>query len=122
MRAFGGVSLWLVATIVGVVGAGWFSLAGLGWSGGFTKRYYWEDGESGYSVGFALVSLAVWVALLVWSVRVMRGGSLADSRAARVTSTVLAMVSIAIVVVMCVLFIAWPETPSEYPSPPWNRA
>lgn len=122
MRAVGGVLLWLVATIIGVVGAAWFSLAGLGWSGGFTTRYYWEEGESEIGIGIALFALAVWVAVLVWSVRVMRGGSFANSRGARASSVVLTVVSIAIVVLMCVLAIAWPEAPSEYPSPPWNRA
>lgn len=122
MRVVGGVSLSLVATIFGVVGAAWFSLAGLGWAGGFTTRYYWEEGESEIGIGFAVVSLAVWVAVLVSSTWVMRSGSLADSRGARAASSVLAVVSIAIVVLICVLAIAWPETHSDYPSPPWNRA
>lgn len=122
MRVVGGVSLWFVATLIGVVGAAWFSLAGLGWSGGFTTRSYWEEGESEIGVGFAVVGLAIWIAVLVWSTLVMRGGSLANSRGARAASNVLAAVSIAIVVLICILAIAWPEVPSEYPSPAWNRA
>lgn len=122
MRAVSGVLLWLIATIIGFVGAAWFALAGVGWSGGFTQKYYWEEGESEIGIGFAVISLAVWVAVLVWSVFVLRGGSLADSRSARTASTVLAGISVAVVLVLCVTTIGWPEPPSEHPSPPWNRA
>ena len=31
MRVVGGVVLWVVATIIGLSAAGWFSLSGVGW-------------------------------------------------------------------------------------------
>lgn len=122
MRQTSGTLLWLVATVSGAFGAGWFSLAGLGWSNGFIKRIYWDESESGIGIAFAIFSLMVWLGLLIASVAVMRGGAHAPSRAVRVTSTVLTVVSVVGVVTLCLLAIGWPEPPSEFPTPPWNRA
>lgn len=122
MRIVWGIVLWFVATLTGVIGAGWFSLAGLYWSGGFTTRYYWEEGEGEIGVGFAVVTLIGW-ALLLWAmVAVMRGGRLRESRGARVAAIILVVLSVIIVVTLCVVALVWPEPPSEFPSPPWNRA
>lgn len=122
MRQVTGILLWFVATVSGVFGAGWFGLAGVGWDGGFIKRVYWDESESGIGVGFAIFSLIVWLGLLGGSFAVMRGGQQRPSRGVRVTSAVLTAVSIIGVVVLCVLTIGWPEPPSEFPTPPWNRA
>ena len=122
MRLVGGVVLWLIATVCGVLGAGWLSLAGVGWDGGFIARSYWDDSESGIGVGFAVILLIAWLGLLGGSFAVMRGGEHEPSRAIRATSVVLAVVSIAGVLALCILAVGWPEPPSEYPSPPWNRA
>jgi|GEM_PF-3421987 len=122
MRRASGILLWIVATVSGVFGAGWFSLAGVGWSGGFIKRSYWDESESGIGVGFAVVALLIWLGLLIASFTVIRGGGAAPTRAARVTSILLTGVSVVIVVVLCGMSIGWPEPPSEFPSPPWNRA
>src|SRR3546814_1797768 len=118
MRAVGGVALWVVATLIGLSAAGWFSLAGVGWSNGFIKRSYWEANEGEIGVGFGLVALLVWLVLLLLSVFVLRGDASAPGR--RVGSVVAAAISIALVVTVCVLVIAWPEPPSEYPLPPWK--
>ncbi|KNY04738.1 hypothetical protein [Microbacterium sp. GCS4] len=122
MRLVGGVVLWLIATVCGVLGAGWLSLAGVGWDGGFIARSYWDDSESGIGVGFAVILLIAWLGLLGGSFAVMRGGEYEPSRAIRAASIVLAVVSIVGVLALCILAVGWPEPPSEYPSPPWNRA
>ena len=122
MRQVSGILLWVVATVGGVLGAGWFGLAGLGWSNGFIKRIYWDESESGIGVAFGVFGLLIWLALLGTSFAVMRGGNRPPSRATRVTSAVLTAVSVVLVVVACVLVIGWPEPPSEFPTPPWNRA
>ncbi|MEV4736870.1 MULTISPECIES: hypothetical protein [unclassified Microbacterium] len=125
MRLVGGVVLWLVATVCGVLGAGWLSLAGVGWDGGFIARSYWDDSESGIGVGFAVILLIAWLGLLGGSFAVMRGGGYERSRTMRTmrtTSIVLAVVSIVGVLALCILAVGWPEPPTEYPSPPWNRA
>lgn len=119
MRIAGGIALWVVATVIGLSAAGWFSLAGVGWSNGFITRPCWEEGESEIGVSFGVVALVVWLVLLVLSVFVLRGDAPATGRAG---SIIAAVVSVALVVTVCALVIAWPEPPSEYPLPPWNRA
>ncbi|QNA93538.1 MULTISPECIES: hypothetical protein [unclassified Microbacterium] len=121
MRLFSGLLLWLVATVSGVMGAGWFSLAGLGWSGGFITRSYWDD-ESGIGVAFGIFGLVVWLGLLGASFAVLRGGAFPATRGMRIASVVLTIVSVVAVVTVCALAIGWPEPPSEFPTPPWNRA
>jgi len=122
MRIAGGIVLWFVATLIGASAAGWFSLAGLGWAGGFSKRYYWDETESGLTVGLGLIALVVWLVLLAASRTVLRRGSLRNSTGWRAASIVLAGVSVVTVIAVCVVAIGWPELPSEIPSPPWNRA
>ena len=122
MRQAAGVILWVVATASGVIAAAWFNLAGLGWDRGFIKRVYWDEPESGIGIAFAVFSIIVWLGMLGWSVAVMRGGPHSPTSAVRVTSTVLASVSIVGVMTLCMLTIGWPEPPSEFPTPPWNRA
>lgn len=122
MRSVSGVLLWVVATVSGGVGAAWFSLAGLGWSNGFIKRSYWEEGESEIGVAFAVILLLVWLVLLSTSSAVMRGGSPRPARATLVTSRVLTGIGVALICTLCLLTIGWPEPPSEFPSTPWNRA
>lgn len=122
MRQVIGVVLWVIATVIGILGAGWFSLAGVGWAGGFIKRRYWDESESGIGIAFAVFLLVVWLGILGGSVGVMRGGVRPPTGAVRVTSTMLASISLVGVVVLCVLTIGWPEPPSEFPTPPWNRA
>lgn len=100
----------------------WFSLAGVGWSQGFITRTYWEEGEGEIGVTFAVIALVVWLILLRVFAAVLRGSSSAESRGARTTSLTLTVTSVAVVLGLCTLAIAWPELPSEYPSPPWNRA
>jgi hypothetical protein len=122
MRLFSGILLWLVATVAGIIGCGWLTLAGLGWSGGFFTRGYWEDGEGEIGVAFGVFGLLVWLGLLGASFAVLRGGAYPATRGVRIASVVLTIVSILVVVVMGVLSLGWPEPPSEFPSPPWNRA
>lgn len=119
MRVAGGIVLWLVATLIGASAAAWFSLAGLGgWIRGAPLR---EDSESELTVGLGVIALVVWLVLLAISVVVLRRGSAQDSRGGRIASTLLAVVRILTVGVLRVIAIAWPELPSEIPSPPWNR-
>lgn len=122
MRRASGIVLWIIATVSGVLGAAWFSLAGLGWSHGFIKRIYWDESESGIGVAFAIGHLLVWLALLAASIAVLRGGNQPSSRASKVTSVVLTTVSVVLVVIACLVAIGTPEPPSEFPTPPWNRA
>lgn len=122
MRLVGGILLWLIATVSGVFGAGWLSLAGVGWDGGFIKRISWDESESGIGVGFAIFSLVVWLGLLGGAFAVMRGGQYPTPRAVRAISTILTAVSLIGVVLLVVLAVGWPEPPSEFPTPPWNRA
>lgn len=122
MRAAGGIGLWLMATLIGASAAVWFALAGLDWSGEFTKRPYWEDSESEIGVGLGVIALVVWIVLLAFSAAVLRRGSLQKSRGSHISSVLLVIVSIAVVAGLSVLAIGWPELPSEVPSPPWNRA
>lgn len=114
--------MWFIATVIGASAAFWFSIAGLGWSNGFMKRRLWEEGESDLGVGIGIVAVLVWLLLLGLSTFLLRGGSPRLSRDDRATSVVLPAVSVGVVVTLCVLAIAWPESPSEYPLPPWNRA
>jgi len=122
MRVVGGVVLWMLATAIGIVAALWFAGAGLGWSGGFIKRGFWEDGESEFGIAFSVLLLLLWLALLGASVAVMSGGRHPLSRGRRVGTIVLATIGLIVVVTACVISIGWPEPPSEYPLPPWNRA
>ncbi|MFK3678026.1 hypothetical protein ACI2IP_09845 [Microbacterium sp. NPDC090218] len=122
MRLFSGILLWLVATVSGIIGGAWLMLAGLGWSGGFFTRGYWEDGEGEIGVGFGVFGLLVWLGLLAASFAVLRGGAHPATRGRRIASVVLTVVSVAVVVTVGVLSLGWPEPPSEFPSPPWNRA
>lgn len=122
MRVASGIVLWIVATLIGASAAFWFSLAGLGWSDGFIKRRYWEANESEITVGLGVIALVVWLVMLAVSVAVLRRGSVRDSRGWRTASIVLAVASILTVGALCGVSIAWPEVPSEIPSPPWNRA
>lgn len=122
MRVVGGVVLWMSATAIGVLAALWFAGAGLGWSGGFIRRSFWEEGESEFGVAFSILLLLVWLALLGASYAVMRGGHHPPSRGRTVAAIALATISLIVVVTACVISIGWPEPPSEYPLPPWNRA
>ncbi|WP_085482125.1 hypothetical protein [Agreia pratensis] len=122
MRVVGGMVLWVVATLSGVLAAASFSLAGLGWSGGFVERRYWEEGEGQIGVAFGVAALLTWLVLLGLSVGVFRRGALRQSGSARATAVGLAALSVTVVVGLCVLAIGWPEPASEIPSPPWNRA
>lgn len=122
MRIAGGIVLWFVATLIGASSAGWFALAGLGWSDGFIHRSFWEAGESEIGVGFGVIALVVWLVLLALSGTILRRGSLRDSRRGRTAAIVLSVASIITVAALCVLAIGWPELPSETPSLPWNRA
>lgn len=114
--------MWSVATVCGVLGAGWLSLAGVGWDGGFIKRIYWDESESGIGVAFAVFLLVAWLGILGGSFAAMRGGQYPPTFAVRVTSTVLTAVSVVGVLALCILAVGWPEPPSEFPPPPWNRA
>ncbi|WP_341955431.1 hypothetical protein [Microbacterium sp. LWH13-1.2] len=122
MRMLGGILLWVIATLLGLVSAAGFSGSGLGWANGFIKRSFWEDVESEIGVGFSIFGLVGWLVLLGLSALTIRGGEQAPSKTARVTSSVLVALSIGVVVVACVVSIGWPEPASEYPLPPWNRA
>ena len=122
MRMLGGILLWVVATLLGLIAAAGFSGAGLGWANGFIKRSFWEDVESEIGVGFSIFGLVGWLVLLGLSALTIRGGDHAPSKTARVTSSVLVALSIAVVLVACAVSIGWPEPASEYPLPPWNRA
>lgn len=122
MRHASGILLWFIATVSGLFGAGWLNLAGLAWSGGFYTRIYWDESESGIGVAFGVISLLVWLALLFTSFAVMRGGSRTPSRTARVMSALLAAISVAVVVIAVAFVLGWPEPPSEFPTPEWNRA
>lgn len=105
MRIAGGIGLWLMATLIGASAAVWFALAGLGWSGEFTKRPYWEESESEIGVGLGLIALVVWLVLLVISAAVLRHGSLQQSRGSHISSVLLVLVSIAVVAGLSVLAI-----------------
>lgn len=122
MRMLGGFLLWVVATLLGLLAAAGFSGAGLGWANGFIKRSFWEDGESEIGIGLSIFGLVVWLVLLGLSALTIRGGDQTASKTARVTSSVLVALSVAVVLVACVVSIGWPEPASEYPLPPWNRA
>ncbi|WP_431075596.1 hypothetical protein [Microbacterium phyllosphaerae] len=122
MRMLGGVVLWVVATLLGLIAAAGFSGAGLGWANGFIKRSFWEDAESEIGIGLSVFGLLGWLVLLGLAALTMRGGDQTPSKVARVTSSVLVALSTAAVVVACVVSIGWPEPASEYPLPPWNRA
>lgn len=116
-----GMLLWLLATVMGATAAAWFSLAGLGWGDdGFFTRIYWDESESGITIGFGVVALVVWGALL-WPATVLvrnRDGVRSHS----VLALTMSLISVGIVVVLCCVALGWPEPPSEFPTPPWNRA
>ncbi|WP_314428005.1 hypothetical protein [uncultured Microbacterium sp.] len=122
MRMLGGVLLWLAATVIGLIAALGFSGAGLGWSNGFIKRGFWEDVESEIGIGLSIFGLVGWLVLLGLSTLVMRGDGRETRTAARLTLTLLLCISLVAVVLACAISIGWPEPPSEYPTPPWNRA
>ena len=123
MRIASGIALWIAATVIGLMSAASFSLAGLAWAdGSFFIRGYWEENEGEIGVGFAIFGLVTWVVLVIMSFVTLRGGPTAPSRGARVASVVLTMISVMAVVTLVGLAIGWPEPASEYPLPPWNRA
>ena len=122
MRLAGGVTVAVIATIIGLSAAWWFALAGLLFNGGWTTAYYWDPTESPIGVAFGVMALVVWLLLLVAAVAILRR----DSSGTRMVSPVLlwsvAGVSTAAVIVVCVMVFNAPQPPSEYPLPPWNRA
>jgi len=122
MRHFGAIVLWLAATVSGLFGAGWLSLAGVGWADGFFKRSYWDETESGISVAFSVFGLVVWLVLLWASFGIMRAGDTQPSRAIRIASVTLVAISMGAVLIALGLALGWPEPASEFPTPPWNRA
>ncbi len=122
MRMLGGLVLWVVATLLGLIAAAGLAGAGLGWANGFIKRSFWEDVESEIGIGLSVFGLVGWLVLLGLSALTMRGGGQAPSKPARVTASVLVVLSFVVVLVACVVSIGWPEPASEYPLPPWNRA
>lgn len=98
MRTASAVILAVVATIVGVIGAGWFTLAGLTWQG---PSGLWDETESPFGVVFAVVFLVGWLALLGWAVAVCLNGDVAHRRRFRITAGVVSAVSVMIVAVAC---------------------
>lgn len=109
MRATWGVVLGVIATLVGASAAAWFSLAGVGWSGGFIERSYWEEGEGEIGVLFAVTALIVWVVLLGVAVLLLRPSSREDSTDSVSAAVLLTVVSVLTVSAVCVLSIGWPE-------------
>lgn len=122
MRVTGGIALGIVATLVGASAAVSFALAGLVWSDGFTQGQGWEQAESTFGVTIGVASLVGWLALLAASVVTLLAGKRRQLRSARVQAVLVALVSVAVVVTLCVLALLTPQPPSEYPLPPWNRA
>ena len=109
MRATWGVVLGVIATLIGASAAAWFSLAGVGWSGGFIERSYWEESEGEIGVVLAVAALVFWVLLLGVAFLLLRPGSLGDSPGGVSAAVLLTVVSVLTVSTLCVLSFAWPE-------------
>ncbi len=120
-RISGGLVLGLLATILGTGAVFWLALAGVAWSDGFTRGYSWEDGESELGIGIALAFMLGWLVLLGVSVSVVLTKPARRTTSSRLAAVLIAVLSIAVVVVAFVLLIP-PLPPSEFPTPPWNRA
>jgi amino acid transporter len=106
MRTASAVALGFVATIVGVIGAAWLTLAGLTWQG---PNGAWEETESPFGIAFAVTFLVGWLALLGWAVAVCLNGDVEHRRRFRITAGVVSAVSVVIVAVAC-LFALMPAS------------
>ncbi len=120
-RIGGGLVLGLLATVLGAGAVFWLALAGVAWSNGFARGYSWEDGESELGIGIALAFVLGWLVLLGLSVTVLVKKSVRHAAGSRVVAVLVVVLSLAVVVAALVLLIP-PLPPSEFPSPPWNRA
>ncbi len=103
--------LGIIATLIGSSASASFTLAGVGWSSGFIERSYWEEGESGIGVIFAVAALVVWVVLLGVAVLLLRPRSTEDFQGSMSATVALPVVSVVVVSTLCVLALAWPEPP-----------
>lgn len=120
-RISGGIVLGLLATTLGTGAVFWLTLAGVAWSDGFTRGYSWEDGESELGIGIALAFILGWLVLLGVSVSVVLKKPTRRAPSSWPTAVLVAVLSITVVVVAFVLLIP-SLPPSEFPTPPWNRA
>ncbi len=75
---------------------------------------------SGIAVGLGVVTLIVWAALLWPATGLVRNRH--GVRSHGTLALTMTLLSVGLVVVLCCMALAWPEPPSEFPTPPWNRA
>lgn len=113
-----GLVLGAVSTALGVGAVFWLALAGVAWSDGLTRGYSWEDRESELGIGIAVVFGLGWLVLLGVAVVAL------IKRPPATGAVVAVLVVVASVVVVAAAWFLFIPTlpPSEFPTPPWNRA